>query len=250
MSDERHRRGGFQTRPHETHTDGTRPDGRGESRPDGRGESRPDGRGESRPFKTRDGGRGGFETRPYPGRHSIRLRGYDYAACGAYFVTLCTQGRVALLGEVLAGEVVLNPLGRIVRDTWDALPVHYPHVALDAFVVMPNHVHAIIVLTDIAVVGAGLKPAPTEPAVVRAGFKPAPTRHGLPEILRAFKTFSARKINALRGAPGTAVWQRNYYERIIRDDRELWAIQEYIANNPIQWMIDRENPQRCDHPTR
>jgi REP element-mobilizing transposase RayT len=154
----------------------------------------------------------------------------------------------------------MTPYGVLVQACWHDLPHHYPHVRLDAFTVMPNHVHGIIILTGNTVeagsqpvVGAGLKPvvgAGLKP-VVGAGLKPAPTgpaptgkRHGLPEIVRAFKTFSSRRINELRGTPGTPIWQRNYYEHIIRSEDELKRVREYIANNALQWALDRENPHR------
>jgi len=163
-------------------------------------------------------------------RRSIRLRGYDYSQAGAYFVTVCAQDRLCLFGGIADGEMRLNDAGRTVQTVWDALPDHYPQVEMDVCVIMPNHVHGIIILA----VGAGFKPAPTKPA-------PA-MRHGLPEIVRAFKTFSARRINEMRGMPGGKIWQRNYYEHIIRNDDELNRIREYIANNPAQWEMDRENP--------
>ena len=209
-------------------------------------------------------------------RRSIRLKGYDYAQPGAYFVTICTREHVPLFGEIAEGEMRLNRYGQIVKACWRDLPGHYAHVSLDAFVVMPNHVHGIIVLTDEdegivvgagvdvgAAVGAGLGADADAGAGmgVGAGLRPAPTatpasaesehanprharRHGLPEIVRAFKSFSARRINAVRDAQSSRVWQRNYYDHVIRNDRELWAIQEYIANNPAQWAVDRENPCR------
>ncbi len=97
-------------------------------------------------------------------RHSIRLKGYDYAQAGAYFVTVCTYQRECLFGEVMDGELRLNAMGGIVRAGWQALPHHYQNVELDQFITMPNHVHGIIVLTDVVgavrAVGAGLKPAP------------------------------------------------------------------------------------------
>lgn len=166
-------------------------------------------------------------------RRSIRLKGYDYSLPGAYFVTCCTHDREALFGEVIDEEMVVNDLGEIVQQAWDDLTTHYRHVGLDAFVVMPNHVHGIVVLTEEA--GAGLKPAPTE-----AGG--AAKRHGLPEMVRAFKTFAARRINERRGTPGVPVWQRNYYEHVVRDERALNAIRAYIAENPARWAWDRYNP--------
>lgn len=158
-------------------------------------------------------------------RRSIRLKGYDYSQAGAYFVTVCAHNRECLFGDVLDGHMRLNDAGQSVQAAWDALPHYYPHVALDAGVVMPNHVHGIIIL-----VGAGLKPAPTG------------IRHGLSEIVRALKTFSSRRINELRGTSGATVWQRNYFERVIRNDNEMHHLREYIVNNPAQWDLDRENP--------
>ena len=170
-------------------------------------------------------------------RKSIRLSGYDYAMAGGYFVTICTYNRECLLGEILGSEMSLTRAGEIVLECWNDLPNHYPYVEADEFVVMPNHVHGIIFLTD--QLGADLKSEN-----VGAGFKPAPTRrHPLPEIVRAFKTFSSRRINELRGSPGVPVWQRNYYERVIRDERELEAIRQYIVDNPAKWAEDSDNPE-------
>jgi len=180
-------------------------------------------------------------------RRSIRLKGYDYTQTGAYFITVVTHSRECLFGAIVDEVMHLNVAGEIARACWDDLPNHYPHIELDTFVVMPNHVHGIIVLTDNAggMVGASLKLAPTE----RAPTERAPTehtpattakRHGLPEIVRAFKTFSARRINDMRNTPGVPVWQRNYYERIVRDATELNRIRQYVIDNPKRWAIDRE----------
>ncbi len=186
---------------------------------------------------------------PRPRRRSIRLHGFDYSRQGAYFVTICTRNRECLLGDVAEGVMRLNEVGQLAQAAWEDLPRHYPHVVLDAWTVMPNHVHGIVVLSDGVAeptVGAGFKPAPTSARAARHGppSQPAPgtTRHGLPEVVRAFKTFSARRINALRGAVGTPFWQRNYYEHIIRDDQSLNRIRQYIEDNPAQWHRDPENP--------
>ncbi|HEU4759378.1 MAG TPA: transposase [Dehalococcoidia bacterium] len=169
-------------------------------------------------------------------RRSIRLPNYDYSRSGAYFVTVCTQGRHCLFRDVVDGKVVLNSCGDIVQACWDDLPNHYEQVTLDAFVVMPNHVHGLILISDaiVVVVGAGFKPAPTKPAPTR--------RHGLPEIVRAFKTFSSRRINELRGVSGAPVWQRNYYEHIVRHEEELQRIRQYVHENPFKWSEDPDNP--------
>jgi len=178
-------------------------------------------------------------------RRSIRLTAYDYARTGAYFVTICARDRECLFGVVEDGEMRLSPLGRIVDATWSALPRHYRHVVPDAFVVMPNHVHGIIVLVDdSAGVRAGLsldrelEIRSTGPSPLAAGSATQPHRHPLPEIVRAFKTFSARQINQLRRTPGTPVWQRNYYEHVIRDERALGLIRRYIRDNPGHWEFD------------
>jgi putative transposase len=146
---------------------------------------------------------------------------------GAYFITVCAHNRACLFGEISAGAVQLNDNGAVVQETWDRLPTHYSHLMLEAFVVMPNHVHSILVLTDDSI-AAGLKPAPTP-------------RHVLPEIVRAFKTFSARLINHRRGIRGLPVWQRNYYEHVIRTDSALNRVRQYIGENPARWAEDPEN---------
>jgi len=124
--------------------------------------------------------------------------------------------------------MVLNEFGEIVHCTWDDLPNHIGGIELDSFVVMPNHVHGIIVITEVG----------TEPKD-RASSEPALTGTSLlPEIVRQLKTFSARRINQRRGVQGLSVWQRNYYEHIIRDEKDLTRIREYIANNPVNWQSD------------
>jgi putative transposase len=170
-----------------------------------------------------------------PRRRSLRLPGYDYAQAGAYFVTICTQNRECLFGQIIDRGMQVNPYGMVVQSCWDDLPKHYRHVELDVFVIMPNHVHGIILLTNPKTatdVGAGLKPAPTQVG----------KHHALSEIIRAFKTFSSQRINQLRGLPGTPLWQRNYYEHVIRGEKELHNLRQYIANNPLQWALDRDNP--------
>ena len=158
------------------------------------------------------------------GRRSTRLRGYDYSRRGYYFVTIVTARRDEVFGAVVDGEMRLSVEGSCVAEVWASLPRHYPHVSLDAFVVMPNHVHGIVTF--------GLDPG--------QGVKRAP----LSEVVRGFKTLAACRVNGLRGMRGTPVWQRNYYERIIRDDRELQNVRRYIAENPASWDDDDENPRR------
>ena len=178
-------------------------------------------------------------------RRSARLAEFDYRQAGAYFVTVCALGRAGLFGKIAGGEMRLNKYGEAVHAVWNGLPDHYPHVQLDQFVIMPNHIHEIILLTEdsgpMDSVGAGLGPAPTQRS---------DKRHGLPEIVRAVKSFSARRINALRRTPGRAVWQRNYFEHVIRNDRDLAAIRQYIYDNPARWADDHDNPLNFRRETR
>ncbi len=162
-------------------------------------------------------------------RKPLRLKEYDYSLEGSYFVTICTKDRENLFAQIVGGEMSLNQYGKIVQSCWEELPNHYSTIMLDEFVVMPNHVHGIIIIID-DVVGAGLRPAPTRDK-----------RYPLSEIIRAFKSFSARRINEKRNTLGISVWQRNYYEHIIRNERSLYKIREYIRTNPEQWIGDKEN---------
>jgi len=162
-----------------------------------------------------------------PRRVPLRLPGFDYGCPGAYFVTICTYGRKCTLGDVVQGIFRPSAAGIVVAECWYELPYHYAGVALDSFAVMPNHVHAVVGLLD--PVGAGLKPA------LAAG------RRTLSEVMRAFKTFSGRRINELCGTGGLPVWQRGFYDHIIRNEKGLSQVRRYIANNPGNWDNDPEN---------
>jgi putative transposase len=168
--------------------------------------------------------------RQLPTRQPLRLPAYDYSQAGAYFVTTCAHGRRPLFGRVSDGVMTCNEFGRLAAGSWADLPSHCRGVQLDAFIVMPNHVHGIIWLGEAP--RAGLEPAPTESDDDSVA---------LSEVIRGFKTFSGRRINALRGVCGQPVWQRNYYERVIRKETELRAVREYILNNPGNWQRDPEN---------
>ncbi|RME13326.1 MAG: transposase [Ardenticatenia bacterium] len=187
---------------------------------------------------------------PYdPNRHhrrSIRLKGYDYTQPGAYFVTICTHERAHLFGRVVDGEMVLNAWGEIVRDEWFRTADIRANVELyaDEFVVMPNHVHGIIwiVETDETDVGATRQVAPTNRRVAPTDRPRGPVSGSLGAIIGQYKSAVTRRINIQRNTPGGRVWQRNYYEHIIRTERALHAIRRYIADNPRRWHLDRHNP--------
>jgi len=166
-------------------------------------------------------------------RRSIRLRDFDYSSSGAYFISICTFGRECLFGEIVDGKMSVGDAGRIVESEWRRLSDRFPSVELDAFVVMPNHVHAIIVVN--ASVGA-IHELPLQDRNARRNVV-------LPKAIGYFKMNAAKQINTLRETPGVPVWQRNYHERIIRNEGELNGIREYIANNPLAWYDDEENPK-------
>lgn len=172
-------------------------------------------------------------------RRSIRLKGYDYTQVGAYFVTVVTHGRECLFGEISDGAMVLNDLGKIVDECWRAIPEHFANVDLGVHVVMPNHGHGIIVINqdESLSVGAMHCIAPTSPGMRPKGSKPA----SLGAIIGAFKSAVSHRANKEFGI--TNIWQRNYYERIIRNEREMDAIWQYIEANPSAWADDAENVQ-------
>ena len=190
-------------------------------------------------------------------RRSIRLLGYDYTQPGAYFVTICAHERQHLFGEVVDGQMRLSSAGRVVDWYWRRLPQHFPHVRLGAHMVMPNHAHVILWIVD--AVGATHSPTisgqmvnavPTDgPDQTQRvlGNAPSPLRPNGPApgsvgaIIGNFKSVTTRRINKMNHTPGDPVWQRNFYERIVRNERALHAIRQYIADNPARWHLDRYN---------
>ncbi len=186
--------------------------------------------------------------KPFPNRRSIRLKDYDYTSDGAYFVTLCAAGQANRFGEVIQGTeqdiVRLNPIGEIVRSGWLWLEDRYPYVFLDAFVVMPNHCHGILFLSETWVETASIEPhtpvrAAREPPVQSPPSPRIGKRKPLGQLIGAFKTVTTRAVNARCHTPGMALWHRNYYERVIRSEHELAAIRQYIQFNPARWLYDR-----------
>jgi REP element-mobilizing transposase RayT len=153
----------------------------------------------------------------------MRLPTFDYRASGPYFVTICTHTRACLFGSVMDGSMRLNRLGDIVRACWAELPAHNRGLHLDEFVVMPNHVHGLVLLNQ------------DDGAM-----------HALPQVINGFKTAAARRINEVRGTVGAPVWQRSYYERIVRNERALERIRRYVVSNPAMWETDDENPARIE----
>uniref|UniRef100_Q3AQE3 Transposase IS200-like domain-containing protein n=1 Tax=Chlorobium chlorochromatii (strain CaD3) TaxID=340177 RepID=Q3AQE3_CHLCH len=188
-------------------------------------------------------------------RRSIRLKGYDYWQVGAYFITICTQNKECLFGKITDGKMVLNDAGNIIQEFNAITESHFKNIAISPFVVMPNHYHAIIT------VGAG-SPRPNNPhnendhicddgrvrvddgrvrvddgrvRVDDGRGNPAPT---LGQIVGYFKYQTTKRINTICQTGGKKLWQRNYYDHIIRDEKSFHAISTYIINNPAQWAKD------------
>ena len=207
-------------------------------------------------------------------RKSIRLKGYDYSQSGAYFVTISAYKNQCRFGKIVDDEMQINKAGRIVQKCWNALPSRFEGIALDEFVIMPNHIHGIIFLVGAGIglpvdsaVGVGLalpssqsaiaggaaysaevasatkagSPAPTNQMPGGTSTNPTPT---LGNIIGAFKSVSTLNVNRMFALNRKPLWHRNYYEHIIRDEESLNRIREYIIHNPLNWSIDRENPDR------
>lgn len=169
----------------------------------------------------------------YSIRHPNRLKGFDYTQNGYYFVTICTHHREHFFGEVCEETMVLNAYGEIAKKCWESLPHHYPNCILDEYVIMPNHIHGIIVIKN-------------KENLERNGYKPFPTAtddfqktHRLSEMIRGFKTFSSKTINSKFGTKQFQ-WQKSFYDHIIRDEEGLGNIREYIQQNPAKWESEKD----------
>jgi putative transposase len=193
-------------------------------------------------------------------RRSIRLRDYDYSLAGAYFVTICTKDRECLFGEISEGKMRINFLGGMIQKWWMELMHRFKNIGLDELVIMPNHMHGIIFIADDCrgevsspllkniTQGQG-NPAPTENNAKQCGGETPPLRknirkYTLGQIVAYFKYQTTKDIKKSRGTSVISLWQRNYYERIIRNEKELSKIREYIQNNPLKWSLDCENSER------
>ncbi len=161
-------------------------------------------------------------------RRSIRLLGYDYTQEGFYFITICTYKHKCLFGKIKDGKMHLSKYGKIVKDEWIKTETIRQNIKIDKFVIMPNHIHGIIVIEES--VGAYCD-TPLQK------FKSPSNTIGA--IIRGFKSAVTKQINKIHNTSGIPVWQRNYYEHIIRDEQDYWRIAEYIQNNPLRWDLDK-----------
>ncbi|MFH0833972.1 MAG: transposase [Patescibacteria group bacterium] len=189
---------------------------------------------------------------------SKRLQNWDYAADGFYFVTICTQNRENLFGEIRNGKMVLNELGKIVAKFWREIPVHFANTKLDAFVVMPNHFHGILVIDNFSysqnaetyqISGKNvetlhatfLQKTTVHPKTTENYFsKISPKPKSVPTIIRSFKSATTKQIHCIHPALDR-IWQTRFHDRVIRDEDELNRIREYIWQNPENWEKDEEN---------
>jgi len=191
-------------------------------------------------------------------RRSIRLKGYDYSQPGLYFITICVKNRKHLFGHIADGEMILNDAGQMVESEWLKLPQRFQNIELHKYIVMPNHFHAIL-----QIVGASLVVAPNDTTaqndIIDAtkkgqpqGIAPtgvAPTGKTVGDMVGAFESITTVKY--IRGVKNKnwkpfdgILWQRNYWEHIIRNEKSYQAISKYILNNPLKWNDDKFNPEK------
>jgi putative transposase len=206
-------------------------------------------------------------------RRSIRLKNYDYAFEGSYYVTVVTQRRECLFGEIVDAKMYLSNYGEIVQKWWDNIPNHFPNVETGAFVIMPNHIHGIVFVTEERrgeVVSPHDQPndnnqkntsnvntshrreesMQTSEPDNQGGEIPPLRRPTLGQIVAYFKYQSTKEMNEADNIGIiTKFWQRNYYEHIIRNEKELKQKTDYILDNPSRWDEDKESPQNIKSPS-
>jgi REP element-mobilizing transposase RayT len=164
---------------------------------------------------------------------STRLQGYDYTQPGAYFITIVTYNRACLFGKIINGEMILNEYGEIVKNEWEKTGIIRPNIIIDKYIIMPNHLHGILIIND-NICRDTLQRVST---IEKFG---KPTKNSIPTIVRSFKSTTTKQINIIRKSPNTRLWQKNYYEHIIRDTDDLSRIRKYIKENPSNWQNDEK----------
>ncbi len=175
---------------------------------------------------------------------STRLPGWDYSRSGYYFVTICTNDRACTFGEIENGRMTLTDIGKVADQCWRDIPDHFPFVQLDAFVIMPNHVHGIVVIVD-APANSDRRDVACNASTIRnantAQFsRISPKQGSLSSVIRSYKSAVTRFAH--RAHPNQAFrWQARFHDRIIRNEKELWRVRRYIQNNVLKWAEDQEN---------
>ena len=185
-------------------------------------------------------------------RQSNRLPGYNYTQHGMYFVTVCTHGRECLFGKIIDSQMIMNDLGHVVAEEWVKTAEIRSNVELDIWVVMPNHFHAIVVIDDDnpprrgdlrspffqQTHGESIKPFRSANQGDRQVAPTGPRAKSIGAIMSGFKSAVTKRINIVRQTPGLPLWQRNYWDHVIRDEADLKRIREYVATNPLRWESD------------
>ncbi len=184
-------------------------------------------------------------------RRSIRLQDYDYTKEGAYYITICTSDKRLLFGTVNHESVLLNRIGQIAEQCWLKIPDHSTNVTIDYYIVMPNHFHGILFITEpptdsnvlLPLTSVGAQPVeyPDFNGAAPCADKvrvPCVIPRSLGSIVRSYKSAVSRLAHGLPEFKTTPIWQRNYYEHVIRDEDDLYMKRNYIQNNPLQWELD------------
>jgi putative transposase len=170
-------------------------------------------------------------------RHSIRLEEYDYTQQGAYFITLGTHNRECLFGQIIDGTMNLNNFGQIIKKEWQRSSFIRPEIALDEFVIMPNHLHGTLFIQNI---GNKIQRATGRSPLQK--IPKGPQKASLGSFIAGFKAAATTSIRQMTDNRSIMIWQRNYYEHIIRNELDLYEIRQYIQNNSARWIEDKENP--------
>ena len=170
-------------------------------------------------------------------RRSLKLKNYNYSQAGYYFVTICCYQRQCLFGEIIDGVMQLNQYGLIIEKEWLRSSLVRQEIELDKYVVMPNHFHGIVIINSVGANGRSPLPQPSNQSII-----PSMKPKSLSSLMSGFKSSVTKNINLIRNTPGTPIWQRNYYEHIIRNETALNKIREYIINNPLSWENDQLHP--------
>lgn len=178
---------------------------------------------------------------PYRRRNSLRHPGYDYTAAGAYFVTICAQRGRALFGQVVEQSMQLNPLGEIAHSVWLEFAARQPTIRLDTYVIMPNHVHALLWITG------GANQTHSGPADPQRRFG-KPLAGSLSTLVGTYKSAVTQRAIRQGLLVDTSLWQRSFHDRIVRGEEELARIRDYISSNPARWLDDQLHPNAPPNP--
>jgi putative transposase len=171
---------------------------------------------------------------------SIRLPNYDYSKCGAYYITICTHNRECIFGKIKNNRVILNKMGEVANDYWKEIPIYFPFIKLGRFGIMPNHIHSVLVIRDVDFFcrDTACRVSTKLPAGGSKESFGRPTKNSIPTILRSYKAAVTRILRIEHSISDFIVWQRGYYEHIIENEKEYWAIENYIKLNPKNWKDD------------